>query len=62
MYNTGKRQYRQLDDSTKAKISQSLSGRSKTEDHKQAIAKALVNYWKTIPNKPEDKSNELEGI
>lgn len=48
--------------STKMKISQSLKGRSKTEDHKQAIAKGLANYWKNIPQKPDDKSSEFEGI
>ena len=57
------RLYRNLNDSTKMKISQSLKGRSKTEDHKQAIAQGLSNYWKHIPNKPEDEgSNEVEGF
>lgn len=62
MNSTGKRQYRQLDDATKAKISQSLLGRSKTQDHVNAISNGLKNYWKGIPNKPEDKSSGFEGI
>ena len=62
MENTGKRLYRQLDDATKMKISQSLKGRSKTQDHTNAISNGLKNYWKTIPNKSEDKSNEVEGF
>lgn len=46
-----KRIYRNVNDSTKMKISQSLKGRSKTEDHKQAIAQGLINYWKNLPAK-----------
>lgn len=57
----GKRQYRQLDDTTKARISQTLKGRTKTQDHKQAIANGLTNYWKTIPEKPKSE-NEVEGF
>lgn len=51
-----KRTYRNVNDDTKMKISQSLKGRSKTEDHKQAIARGLSNYWKTLPAKPVDDS------
>lgn len=47
-----KRQYRELSDTTRAKISQSMRGRSKTYTHKEAISKGLKEYWKTIPNKP----------
>ena len=52
-----KRIYRNVNDSTKMKISQSLKGRSKTEDHKQAIAQGLINYWKNLPAKSDDGSN-----
>lgn len=62
MNSTGKRQYRQLDDATKAKISQALTGRSKTQDHVNPISNGLKKYWKDIPNKPEDKKNEVEGF
>lgn len=47
-----KRQYRELSDETKAKISQSMKGRSKSFTHKEAISNSLKSYWKTIPNKP----------
>ena len=47
-----KRQYRELSDETKAKISQSMRGKSKTISHKDAISNGLKDYWKTIPNKP----------
>lgn len=50
-----KRQYRQMDDATKAKISQSLKGRSKSFSHIENIKQGLKNYWKNVPNKLTDK-------
>lgn len=47
--NTKKRLYRELNDITKQKISQTLKGRSKSELHKENISQGLKNYWKTIP-------------
>lgn len=41
MDNNYKRQYRQLDDTTKQKISQSLKGRTKSATHTQAISNGL---------------------
>ena len=52
---TPKRQYRQLNDMTKQKISQSMQGRSKSYTHKEAISKGMTDYWKTVPNRPFDK-------
>lgn len=49
-----KRQYRELDNSVKQKISQSMRGRSKSESHKEHISIGLKQYWKRIPNKPFD--------
>lgn len=51
----GKRQYRELDDVVKQKISQSMKGRSKSESHKEHISNGLKQYWKQIPNKPFDE-------
>lgn len=53
-----KRQYRQLDDATKQKISQSLKNRSKSMSHKERIRNGMREYWKGIPNKPIDGGNE----
>lgn len=50
--NMGKRQYRELDDLVKQKISQSMKGRSKTTSHKEHISNGLKQYWKQVPNKP----------
>ena len=54
MENTSKRQFRELSDETKAKISQSMRNRSKSFSHKEKISSGLKNYWKTIPNKPTE--------
>ena len=52
-----KRQYRQMSDETKQKISQSLKGRSKSMSHVENIKNGLKNYWKNIPNRPDVEQN-----
>ena len=49
-----KRKYREMDDATKQKISQSLKGRSKSMSHKENIRNGLIHYWEQVPNKPTD--------
>ena len=51
-----KRQYRDLRDDTKRRISQSLKGRSFSNSHKQAISDAMRQYWATIPYRPNDNN------
>lgn len=46
-----KRKYRQLDDETKKKISNTMRGRRKTDSHKAAISDGMKAYWRTIPSK-----------
>ena len=58
--NTYKRQYRQLNDTTKQKISQSLRGRTKSATHTQAISNGLKKYWATVPNQPNNNENKNE--
>lgn len=48
-----KRQYRELDDETKAKISQANKNRPKSADHKLHISQSLTKYWDNVPHKPE---------
>ena len=55
-----KRQYRQLSDETKMKISQSLKGKSKSLSHVENIKNGLKNYWKGVPNKPKENDNSNE--
>jgi len=51
-----KRQYRDLRDDTKMRISQSLKGRSFSDSHKQAISDAMRQYWATIPYRPSENN------
>lgn len=50
-----KRKYRQMDDMTKQKISQSLKGRVKSPTHVERISQGLKNYWQTVPSKPTNQ-------
>ncbi len=50
-----KRQYRQLSDETKSKISAS-SKKPKSELHKMHIQQSMLNYWRTVKNKPNTLS------
>ena len=47
-----KRQYRELDQETKEKMSRSTTGNSKSDLHKQHISLAMRKYWSQIPNEP----------
>lgn len=51
------RQYRDLDDEVKQKISTSSKGKSKSYDHKLHISQAMKKYWDTIPYKDGRKTN-----
>ena len=48
---TYKRQYRELDDDVKEKISRSTSNKPKSEEHKLHISQGMEKYWSTVPNK-----------
>ncbi len=54
-----KRQYRDLTDATKLRISQKLKGRSMSDSHRQAISNSMKAYWSTIPYRPTE-NNESE--
>ena len=51
-----KRQWRELSDEHREKISQSSKNRPKSAEHRQHISQAMVDYWDTVPNKPKDIS------
>ncbi len=55
-----KRQYRNLCDDTKMRISQRLTGRSLSDTHKQAISDGMKEYWATIPYRPSE-NNEINN-
>ena len=48
-----KRQDRSVSPETRQKISQKLSGKSKSYSHRAHIAQGVANYWKQIPPKKE---------
>ena len=54
-----KRQYRELSDETKQKISNSSRNRPKSDQHKQHISQGMKNYWQNVPNRPDDTNNEV---
>lgn len=56
------RQFRQLDDATKLRISQRLKGRSMSDSHKEAISNSMKAYWATIPNKPQQENNDVNNL
>lgn len=48
-----KREYRELSDETKQKISASTKGKQKSASHKIHISQAMLKYWQGIPSKPQ---------
>lgn len=48
-----KRQYRNLTEEHKQRISNSMRGKKHSEETKQKISSAMREYWKTIPMKEE---------
>lgn len=57
-----KRKYRELSDETKQKISNSTRGKAKSESHRQHISQGMVNYWKSVPNKPEEEHTTMNDL
>ena len=53
--------YRELNADTKQRISQSLKGHGLPHSHKQAISDGMRAYWSTIPNKPNNGTNEIKN-
>lgn len=48
-----KRQFRELSDEHREKISQASSGRPKSATHRQHISQAMKEYWKDVPHRPQ---------
>ena len=59
-----KRQFRELTDETKGKISNSLKGRHLTQQHRNAIAHSLKDYWATVKSihDVEQNNNDLQSV
>ena len=43
------RKQRKLSEEVKKKISESMKGKKKSTEHKEAISKSMKKYWETIP-------------
>ena len=56
--NNYKRQYRELDQETKQKISDSSRNKPKSEEHKKRISQGMLKYWESVPHRPKD-NNEV---
>lgn len=55
-----KRKYRELDDEVKKKISASTKGRRKSFWHRQHIQQAMLDYWQTVPHRPENNTDNSD--
>ena len=56
-----KRQWRELEDSTKEKISKAMKGKSKSYYHKEHIRQSMLNYWQTVGHKPTQDDEDSES-
>ena len=56
-----KRKYRERDEVTKMKISNSLRNRTKSATHRQAISRGLKNYWECVPSQNNAKENSQKN-
>ena len=55
-----KRQWRELTDTHKEKISQSSSGKSKSMAHREHISQSLKQYWQGVPHKPNEEHLSMD--
>ena len=61
MNKNSKRKYRERDELTKMKISNSLRNRSKSAEHCRAISQGLKNYWEGVPSHNNCDRNDLNN-
>ena len=54
-----KRQYREMEDTTKQKISQNSKNKPKSTEHKMHISQAMKKYWDGVPSRHPDNNNEV---
>ena len=52
-----KRKFRERDEITKMKISNSLRNRKKSASHCQAISQGLKNFYKSLPSIKNNENN-----
>lgn len=49
-----KRQWRELSDEHKSRISQTSTGKAKSAEHREHISQGMREYWKSVPHRTED--------
>ena len=57
-----KRQYREIDNETKQKISVSSKNKPKSETHKQHISQGMLDSWQTVPHRPDNDGTTTDEI
>ena len=55
-----KRQWRELSDEHKEKISQSSSGNPKSTAHRQHISQSMKQYWQGVPHRPDEEHLSMD--
>ncbi len=56
-----KRQYRDLPDEVKQKISASTKGKAKSYDHRMHISQGMKKYWSGVQYKDQSNDNNDEN-
>ena len=56
-----KRQYRELSDETKQKISQANKNKRKSSWHKAHLYQSLKAYWQSVPSKYGNDNNSVKS-
>lgn len=56
-----KRQFREMNPETKAKISQSMKNKSKSFSHRENISNGMREYWKNVPSRPTNDTTSTNG-
>lgn len=51
-----KRQYRELSDEHREKISQATMNKPKSAEHRQHIRQAMIDYWRSVPHRPSGET------
>lgn len=57
-----KRQWRELSNETKGKISQSSKNKPKSAAHKEHISQSLTDYWRSVPHKPGNEDISMDDF
>ena len=56
-----KRQCRELENSTKEKISKAMKGKAKSFNHKEHIRQSMLDYWSQVEHKPTQDDEDFES-